>query len=314
MSCDDGDRELSDGDGRVARRRDLRAHLRTCAGCRASARQSASRRRDLAALAPLPAVAAAGLLQGLLGAHGASGAGRPARSAERPPSRLPDRRSSSPWPRWRWSRRRGVRRRPQRADPRPCLGVAAGNRRSASSPGGWDRRTQATGQSGGETGAQPPSATRLDQSPDAIPENRGRQQSGKPSERQRGVGPSSPTTSATGGATRRASRHPPTARKRPPVTPINGAGVQARLAPRPREWAELVHGGADERRHSSNGGVRRTPPTPAVESFVLPPHAPRARPTRLTRRATGRARASQEEHRGPEIAGRTLNRPNAGLT
>src|SRR6476646_9031910 len=34
MSCEAVTRALSDDDGRVIRRRDLRAHLRTCAGCR----------------------------------------------------------------------------------------------------------------------------------------------------------------------------------------------------------------------------------------------------------------------------------------
>jgi RNA polymerase sigma factor (sigma-70 family) len=75
MSCETVTRALSDGDGRVARRRDLRAHLRTCAGCRRFDEEIESRERDLAALSPLPALAAAGLLQGLLGGHGAGGGG-----------------------------------------------------------------------------------------------------------------------------------------------------------------------------------------------------------------------------------------------
>ena len=67
---------LSDGDGRIVRRRDIRAHLRACPSCRAFREDIAARRHEFAALAPLPAVAAAGLFRGILGgAGGASGAG-----------------------------------------------------------------------------------------------------------------------------------------------------------------------------------------------------------------------------------------------
>jgi RNA polymerase sigma factor (sigma-70 family) len=72
MSCETVTKALSDSDGRVARRRDLRAHLRSCASCRRFGEEIESRGRDLAALSPLPAVVAAGLLQGLLGGHGAA--------------------------------------------------------------------------------------------------------------------------------------------------------------------------------------------------------------------------------------------------
>jgi RNA polymerase sigma factor (sigma-70 family) len=76
MSCATVTKALSDGDGRVARRRDIRSHLRACADCRAFRDEIKSRRRDFAPLAPLPAVAAAGMLQGLLGgSHGAAGGG-----------------------------------------------------------------------------------------------------------------------------------------------------------------------------------------------------------------------------------------------
>jgi len=67
MSCDAVTRALSDGDGRVIRRRDVRAHLRSCAACREFGEDIKRRERDFAALAPLPAVAAAGMLQGLVG-------------------------------------------------------------------------------------------------------------------------------------------------------------------------------------------------------------------------------------------------------
>jgi RNA polymerase sigma factor (sigma-70 family) len=74
MSCEAVTRALSDGDGRVSRRRDLRAHLRICADCRRFREEIEGRERDFAALGPLPALAAAGLLQGLLGGGG-GGAG-----------------------------------------------------------------------------------------------------------------------------------------------------------------------------------------------------------------------------------------------
>ncbi|MET0557208.1 MAG: sigma-70 family RNA polymerase sigma factor [Solirubrobacterales bacterium] len=73
MDCVTVSKALSDGDRRVRRRRDIRAHLRDCADCRRFAEEIDSRRGDLAAIAPLPAVAAAALLQGLLG--GGAGAG-----------------------------------------------------------------------------------------------------------------------------------------------------------------------------------------------------------------------------------------------
>ena len=73
MSCETVTRALSDGDGRVTRRRDVRAHLRACAACRDFGEEIKRRERDFAALSPLPAVAAAGMLQGLLGGSGAAG-------------------------------------------------------------------------------------------------------------------------------------------------------------------------------------------------------------------------------------------------
>jgi RNA polymerase sigma factor (sigma-70 family) len=76
MDCAVVMRALSDGDGRVTRRRDVRAHLRACADCRAFRAEIKGRQHDFAALSPLPAVAAAGMLQGLLGgSHGAASGG-----------------------------------------------------------------------------------------------------------------------------------------------------------------------------------------------------------------------------------------------
>jgi RNA polymerase sigma factor (sigma-70 family) len=68
MTCESIRQALSDGDGRVLRGRKLRAHLRDCEGCRDFRAGIRQRRSDLAALAPpLPALAAAGLLQSILG-------------------------------------------------------------------------------------------------------------------------------------------------------------------------------------------------------------------------------------------------------
>jgi RNA polymerase sigma factor (sigma-70 family) len=73
MSCQSVTKALSDGDGRVTRRRDVRAHLRSCAACRDFRDRIRVRERDLGALSPLPAAGAAALLHGLLG--GGSGSG-----------------------------------------------------------------------------------------------------------------------------------------------------------------------------------------------------------------------------------------------
>jgi RNA polymerase sigma factor (sigma-70 family) len=66
MRCQEVMRELSDDDGRVTRRRELRAHLRDCAECRAFRDGIAERRGELAAIAPLPVALSAGLLHGAL--------------------------------------------------------------------------------------------------------------------------------------------------------------------------------------------------------------------------------------------------------
>ncbi len=72
MGCDEVRRKLSDGDRRVFRRRDVRAHLRHCPACRDFEAAIGGRRHDLAAIAPLPALAAAALLKGALGGGFAS--------------------------------------------------------------------------------------------------------------------------------------------------------------------------------------------------------------------------------------------------
>lgn len=78
MDCEVVMRALSDADGRVTRRRDVRAHLRSCASCRAFRDGIAERRSEFAVIAPLPAALSAGLLQALIGGQastlGAAGA------------------------------------------------------------------------------------------------------------------------------------------------------------------------------------------------------------------------------------------------
>jgi RNA polymerase sigma factor (sigma-70 family) len=83
MSCEEVKQAISTADGRVLRRRDLRAHLRGCEDCRSFREAIGERRHDLAAIAPLPAAASLAILQGVLsgsagsagGAAAAAGAG-----------------------------------------------------------------------------------------------------------------------------------------------------------------------------------------------------------------------------------------------
>jgi RNA polymerase sigma factor (sigma-70 family) len=75
MECDEVRRRLSDGDRRTFRRRDVRAHLRRCEECREFEAEISSRRADLAAISPLPALAAAGVLKGTLGGAAGSAGG-----------------------------------------------------------------------------------------------------------------------------------------------------------------------------------------------------------------------------------------------
>lgn len=73
MPCDDVRRMLSDGDGRVLRGRGVRAHLRSCAGCRRFQADIDQRSKRLAMLAPpLPTAGAAALLAQILGGGGAA--------------------------------------------------------------------------------------------------------------------------------------------------------------------------------------------------------------------------------------------------
>jgi RNA polymerase sigma factor (sigma-70 family) len=74
MRCAEVMRELSNADGRVTRRREIQAHLRTCADCRAFQDDIVKRHGDLGALAPLPIAASAGLLKGVLGSGASASA------------------------------------------------------------------------------------------------------------------------------------------------------------------------------------------------------------------------------------------------
>lgn len=65
LRCDAVTRVLSDADGRITRRRDIRAHLRDCPDCQHFREAIESRRGILAAIPPAPA--AAGLLHAAVG-------------------------------------------------------------------------------------------------------------------------------------------------------------------------------------------------------------------------------------------------------
>lgn len=80
MSCEEVMHRLSNADGRTVRSRTIQAHLRSCPECRAFRESIETRREDLASLAPLPALASAGILHAILGggtgtASGATAAG-----------------------------------------------------------------------------------------------------------------------------------------------------------------------------------------------------------------------------------------------
>jgi RNA polymerase sigma factor (sigma-70 family) len=67
LRCDAVTRVLSDADGRITRRRDIRAHLRDCPDCRRFQNAIENRQGILAAIPPLPAAAAAGVVQAAIG-------------------------------------------------------------------------------------------------------------------------------------------------------------------------------------------------------------------------------------------------------
>jgi RNA polymerase sigma factor (sigma-70 family) len=73
LECVEIRKKISADDRRLLRGRQVRAHLKSCAACREFEQEISQRRANFAALAPLPAPAALGILQGLLG--GGSGGG-----------------------------------------------------------------------------------------------------------------------------------------------------------------------------------------------------------------------------------------------
>jgi RNA polymerase sigma factor (sigma-70 family) len=76
MGCDTARATISARDGRKLRSRKLRAHVRSCQGCRSFETSIAERQVGLAAIAPpLPAPAAAALLEAILGGGGGTGGG-----------------------------------------------------------------------------------------------------------------------------------------------------------------------------------------------------------------------------------------------
>ena len=75
LRCEAVGRVLSDADGRVASRREIRAHLKDCPDCRHFQERIRARKETLAGIAPLPAGVAAGFLQSISGGSGGSAAG-----------------------------------------------------------------------------------------------------------------------------------------------------------------------------------------------------------------------------------------------
>ena len=72
MRCEAVARVISDADRRTTRRRDIRAHLRDCPDCRRFQETISRREGVLAGIPPIPATAAAGLVQALLAGSGGS--------------------------------------------------------------------------------------------------------------------------------------------------------------------------------------------------------------------------------------------------
>jgi RNA polymerase sigma factor (sigma-70 family) len=75
MRCEAVMRVLSDADGRVSGRREIRAHLRDCTECRRFQDRIDARKKTFAGIAPLPALLGGALLQSALGSTGGSAAG-----------------------------------------------------------------------------------------------------------------------------------------------------------------------------------------------------------------------------------------------
>jgi len=75
LKCEVVTRAISDADGRVTRRKDIRAHLRACSGCRKFEDTIRAREKALAAISPIPAAVTGGLLQAASGGFAGAGSG-----------------------------------------------------------------------------------------------------------------------------------------------------------------------------------------------------------------------------------------------
>ena len=85
MSCPAITRDLSDRDRRIVQRRQVRAHVRACAGCRAFAVAIHRRKADLREISPqLPPAEASRILETILGWDGGPGPGKPPGGLVRP--------------------------------------------------------------------------------------------------------------------------------------------------------------------------------------------------------------------------------------
>jgi RNA polymerase sigma factor (sigma-70 family) len=74
LSCTEVRARISEHDRRRLRGRTVRAHLDTCESCRGFAAGIGARRKEFAAVAPLPAPAAVAILEGIIGGGGSGGA------------------------------------------------------------------------------------------------------------------------------------------------------------------------------------------------------------------------------------------------
>jgi hypothetical protein len=75
MRCDEVVWAISEADGRVVRKREIQAHLRSCADCRAFQDSIPRRRGELRAITPLPIAASTAIIQGALGAGSGTAGG-----------------------------------------------------------------------------------------------------------------------------------------------------------------------------------------------------------------------------------------------
>ncbi|MBS1861196.1 MAG: sigma-70 family RNA polymerase sigma factor [Actinobacteria bacterium] len=72
MACDAVMRQVSDTESGRPGRREIRAHLRDCVRCRRFQTEIRERRKAFASIAPVPAIAAVGMLKGIIGGSSAA--------------------------------------------------------------------------------------------------------------------------------------------------------------------------------------------------------------------------------------------------